>query len=236
MPSPQPFPATRASVVSGLTSDRPAARQRALEVVAAVYWSPVHALLRARFGLDSDSASDLTQDFFAAAIEKEWLSRYDPARARFRTFLRTCVLRFAANARQASRRLKRGGGADHVPLDEARLEGADDELERLFEGEWVRSVLELALRALHEEASTPAQAAAARLFERYHVEGADTGERPTHADLAAAFELPVTQVNNLLAGARRRFRGHVLDTLRALTGSDEEFRAEARALLGVEDA
>jgi hypothetical protein len=44
--------------------------------------------------------------------------------------------------------------------------------------------------------------------------------------------VPVTQVANYLHWARTRFRGHVLATLRALTGSDAEFREEARALLG----
>jgi hypothetical protein len=50
--------------------------------------------------------------------------------------------------------------------------------------------------------------------------------------LALEFALPVTQVTNSLAWARREFRRHVLETLRGLCGSDEEFRAEVRELLG----
>jgi hypothetical protein len=48
-----------------------------------------------------------------------------------------------------------------------------------------------------------------------------------------AFDIPVTQVTNYLAWARRRLRAHVLDVLRAQCGSEDEFREEARALLGV---
>jgi hypothetical protein len=33
---------------------------------------------------------------------------------------------------------------------------------------------------------------------------------------------------------RREFRGIVVDTLREICGSEEEFRAEARALLGLQ--
>ena len=44
---------------------------------------------------------------FAEALAKDWLQRYDPTRARFRTFLRVCIDRFASNALSASRRLKR---------------------------------------------------------------------------------------------------------------------------------
>jgi hypothetical protein len=44
----------------------------------------------------------------------------------------------------------------------------------------------------------------------------------------------VTDVTNYLAFARREFRRCVLDQLRAMTGSEEEFNREAHALLGVE--
>ena len=64
------------------------------------------------------------------------------------------------------------------------------------------------------------------------VEGADAP--PRYADLASRFGVPVTQVANYLHWARNRFRGHVLETLRSLTGSEAEFREEARALLGRE--
>ena len=52
----------------------------------------------------SADAQDLTQEFFARAFEKEYLEKYDPARARFRTFVRTCLDGFLANERQRPRR------------------------------------------------------------------------------------------------------------------------------------
>ena len=58
---------------------------------------------------------------------------------------------------------------------------------------------------------------------------------------AAAYEalaretgLRVTDVTNELAWARRAFRDIVLTRLREVCASDDEFRAEARDLLGVE--
>jgi hypothetical protein len=44
----------------------------------------------------------------------------------------------------------------------------------------------------------------------------------------------VSQVTNHLHWARRELRREVLETLRETTASEEEYRAEARALLGVE--
>ena len=56
----------------------------------------------------------------------------------------------------------------------------------------------------------------------------------TEHELAAEYGIPVTQVTNWLAAARRDFRSAVLDTLRDLSGSDAEFRADALSLLGIE--
>ena len=45
--------------------------------------------------------------------------------------------------------------------------------------------------------------------------------------------MTTADVTNYLAAARRKFRELVLAGLRDLTATEEEFRAEARALLGV---
>ncbi|HEY7924248.1 MAG TPA: hypothetical protein VII62_13770, partial [Vicinamibacteria bacterium] len=57
---------------------------------------------------------------------------------------------------------------------------------------------------------------------------------PDYATLAREFALPVTQVTNHLAWARRELRRLVLERLRELTASEDEYRAEARGLLGEE--
>jgi hypothetical protein len=56
----------------------------------------------------------------------------------------------------------------------------------------------------------------------------------SYADLAREFQIAPTDVTNHLAYARREFRRIALERLREMTGSEEEFRREARALLGVE--
>jgi hypothetical protein len=71
-----------------------------------------------------------------------------------------------------------------------------------------------------------------QLFERYDLDEADP--KPSYAQLAEGFGLATTDVTNYLAFARREFRRCVLDQLREMTATDEEFRREAQALLGVE--
>jgi hypothetical protein len=57
-------------------------------------------------------------------------------------------------------------------------------------------------------------------------------ERPSYADIAAALGLTTSMVTNHLAAMRREFRAIVLDRLRDLTGSESEWEAETRRLLG----
>ena len=57
-------------------------------------------------------------------------------------------------------------------------------------------------------------------------------KRPAYRTIAEELGLPVTQVTNHLAWARRELRRLVLERLRSLTSSDAEFREEAEELLG----
>jgi DNA-directed RNA polymerase specialized sigma24 family protein len=229
------FPLTRLSLVAGLASDDEPARRDAAELLARAYWPPVCALLRLRWRFDADDAEDLTQEFFGAALEKGWLLRYDPARARFRTFLRMCVDRFVSNEVRARSRLKRGGAAFAEPLEiaDAELAHAPDEHDARVHEEWVRGVLNVALDALRADAAASGKATQVAVFEAYDVEDPPDDQRPTYRQLAARFHIPETQVTNFLAWARREYRRHVLATLRALAGNEAEFRADARELLGV---
>jgi len=233
------FPATRLSVLRGVASALPEERRQALDALAAAYWRPVYTYLRLHWRVAAEEAEDLTQSFFARALEKDFFSRYEPARARFRTFLRTCLDGFVSNQRAAARRLKRGGGQALLSLDFAGAEAAlghievpaEMDVEELFRREWVRALFADAVRELAARCRAQGRLVHFALFERYDLDPPPEG-RPTYAALAAEFSLPPTQVTNFLAAVRRDFRRLVLERLRALTGSEEEFRAEARDLLG----
>lgn len=228
------FPPTRVSVVASLKEGDDGSRRAAADTLVRAYWGPVAALLELRWNLERADAEDLTQDFFADALEKDWFARYEPARGRFRTFLRTCVDRFAANADKAKKRLKRGGGAPDAPLEAADAAGAHapDEFDTRIHDEWVRGVLSLALDAFRAAAAESGKQVQVAVFEAYDVEDPPDDKRPTYRALAERFAIPETQVTNYLAWARREYRTHVLDALRSLAGNDDEFREDARDLLG----
>jgi len=238
------FPPTRVSVVAALRDQDASVRERALNVLAETYWKPVYTYIRLKWRAEPDSAEDLTQDFFARSIERDFFAQYDPARARFRTWLRVGIDRLVANAREASSRQKRGGGTRAVPLDAAELErdiaarapGPLPDDDELFRREVARALFAHAVTALRAECESSGKTVQWKVFEAYDIEGPDREPRITYGELAAEHGIPVTQVTNYLAAMRRRFRAFVLERLRELSATDAEFRAEARDVLGVDPA
>ena len=234
------FPATRWSAVLAACSSNTVERARGLEAIAAAYWKPVYKYIRIRWGKSNEDAKDLTQEFFARLLEKDYLEKYDPARARLRTYLRTCVDGVVANEERSMRRIKRGGQAVLLSFD---FNAAENEFaalappgtespEEFFEKEWVRSVFALAVERLRRECDQRNRAQHFRLFELYDLESGK--ERRTYEELAREFRLSVTDATNYLSLMRREFRCILLDLVREMTASEEEFRREARALFGVD--
>jgi DNA-directed RNA polymerase specialized sigma24 family protein len=233
-----PFPGTRHSVVASLGSEQPEVRRAAFDVLATAYWKPVFKYVRLKWSATPDEAADITQAFFLRAYEKKYFASFDPARARFRTYLRTCLDRFAANVRQESRRLKRGGAIEFVPFDFAAAESelqrqhtgdAVQELDAFFHREWLRSLFGLAVDRLRAACEASGRVRRFTIFERYDLAD-DESTRPTYAVLASELAIHAPDVTNELAAARREFRRLVLDVLREQCATDEEFEHEARAL------
>jgi RNA polymerase sigma factor (sigma-70 family) len=233
------FPATRLSVVERTRSADADVRRVALETIIDAYWKPVYKYLRLKWLLAPDMAADLTQEFFTSALEKDVVEKYEPSRARFRTYLRMCVDGFASNARKAERRLKRGGGVTMVPLDFQTAEGemamhepaVDADVDDLFYREWVRALLERSVAELKRSTEAAGRPVMFEVFARYDLAD-DHESRPTYAAIARELGLTAATVTNHLAAMRKQFRAIILDRLRELTSSEEEWEAEAAKLLG----
>ncbi|MFO0838561.1 MAG: hypothetical protein U1D55_08520 [Phycisphaerae bacterium] len=234
------FPETEHSAVRAARSDDPALRQRAVEAIAHAYWKPLYKYLRFRWHLSNDEAKDATQSFFADALARRLFERFDPQRAAFRTYLRTCIDAHVANRARDAARLKRGGGERLLSLDFEAAESElsrhppppDADLEARFEHEWIRNVFSLAVERLRAVCTAQNKLVHFTLFSRYDLRG-DEQPATTYDDLAREFALPITQVTNFLAWARRTFRAAVLDVLRECTAGDDEFREAAQRVLGV---
>jgi RNA polymerase sigma factor (sigma-70 family) len=235
------FPATRCSLIRAAGNPDPAIRRQATDSLIVTYWKPVYKYIRIKWKQSNEDAKDLTQAFYVRALDKGFFGRFDPTKARFRTFLRLCVDRFVAKRQRAARSEKRGGQTILLSLD---FDGADEELRRsapepemdmdhFFRQEWVRGLFELAVADLRRQCAASNKDTHFALFQRYDLENRDARhENLTYARLGQEFGLSVTKVTNHLAFVRRQFRQLILDRLAATTATEEEFQYEVRLLFG----
>src|SRR5881628_2813198 len=110
------FATTHWSVVLSATDSSAPGAQEALEKLCCSYWYPLYAFVR-RQGYSPEEAQDLTQEFFARLLEKDYLSHLTHREGRFRSFLLKFLQNFLANERNRARARKRGGGWVPLSLD-----------------------------------------------------------------------------------------------------------------------
>src|SRR5580692_11110278 len=116
MEQPAHFPTTAWTQV--LSAGRHADTQGvgALASLCERYWRPIYAYVR-RSGYSSDDAQDLTQEFFARVLEKNYIERADRSKGRFRSFLLSSLQYFLCDEGDRRSALKRGGGRPSLPFE-----------------------------------------------------------------------------------------------------------------------
>src|SRR5580765_7838029 len=80
------------------------------------YWPPLYAFIRRR-GYDEHEAKDLTQEFCARLLEKNYLRAVDRNKGKFRSFLLAALDHFLANEWRNAHAQKRGGKLKFISLD-----------------------------------------------------------------------------------------------------------------------
>ncbi len=152
-----PFKTTNWNVILQAQAEESSDAREAMSRLFETYWPPIYAFIRQRGHAPAD-AEDLAQAYFARFYEKRYARDFRPEVGRFRTFLRSSVSHFLANAWDRERALKRGGARRPVSLDAAtaeeryRLEPADQLTpEVVFERHWAAAVLGRCLKRLRQE-------------------------------------------------------------------------------------
>src|SRR5688500_19874763 len=115
-PSAGVFPSTRWSRILGARDHAPQ-RERDLELLARAYLVPIRRWFAHAPRPPGSEPDALAQDFFVWMLESGFLERADPARGRFRGYLKTALRHFAVDQERRRRAQKRGGGQAPVPLD-----------------------------------------------------------------------------------------------------------------------
>ena len=208
-----------------------------LAALCKVYWAPIYAFIR-RNGYESDQAQDLTQAFFVALLEKNYLGDADRERGRFRTFLLSSLKHFLANERDKAHALKRGGGQIIVSIDPTEAEGwygpeavEQQTPESLFQRRWALSLLERVMAKLGVEW---ARMGKSEYFEKLSpmLEGDPAAHR--YEDLGAELGTSAGALRVAVHRMRRRYRDllrrEIAETVSTPAQIDEEIRFLLSAL------
>jgi RNA polymerase sigma factor (sigma-70 family) len=233
------FPDTQWSVVLRAAQGEEGTAKAALADLYRSYWYPLYAFAR-RSEKQAVDAEDLVQDFFVELNGKNVWADADPLRGRLRTFLLVCFRRWMTQAYRRDHTQRRGGHAQHLPLDttgaEARYgqEPADRRTpETIFHQYWAREVLDGAMARLGRERAALDKSAEFEVLKQFLSLHLPT----TDSYLEAARRLGVSE--NVVAVSvfrlRRRYRElarkAVADTLSSAT--EDEIEAEWQDLLRV---
>ena len=234
---PSLFVTTRWSVVLQAQDKASPDSAAAWETLCRTYWYPLYAYVRHQ-GHSPHDAQDLTQEFIARFLAKDYLQAAAPDKGRFRTFLRVTLKRFLLNEWDRLRAQKRGGGQTIVSLDtelaEAKYqtEPAGQAPDHLYEREWALALLQKTLADLRQEYEQ-----AGKVEEFIRLKNCLTADRgaidyPSIAtDLGQSVGAVRVAVHRLRKRFRELFRAAVADTVSTTDDIDAEVRYVV-ALLG----
>ncbi|MBI4607101.1 MAG: sigma-70 family RNA polymerase sigma factor [Planctomycetes bacterium] len=197
------------------------------------YWYPLYAFVR-RKGRNPDDASDLTQEFLARLVERNYLSLADPAKGKFRTFLLTALERFLVDEHRRATREKRGGGRAVLSLsmlgaeDRYRLEPADTlTAEHLFERRWTITLLEEALKRLEQESVA---AGRGPLFAALKPVLAGEQADASYSEIARGLAMKEGALKTAVHRLRRRFAAILRSKIAETVAGPEEVEEEVQHL------
>jgi RNA polymerase sigma factor (sigma-70 family) len=232
------FPTTCWSrIVAAVDPGAPLAREALAELCRA-YWFPLYAYIRRR-GYAPDRALDLTQDLFVRLLEKDVLAAADPARGRFRTFLRAVCADFLANRRDWENALKRGGGRPIVPIASNEAEGRyarepAHELtpERIFDRNWALILLGRVLEQLREECRVAGQSLTFEVLSPILTDGS---RAVAYRALATRLSTTEGAVRVAVHRLRRRYGERLREEIAATVDEPAEIDDEIRDLFAALD-
>ncbi len=226
------FTTTHWSVVLAAREPSPEAAQALAELCRA-YWYPLYAYVR-RKNYPVADAQDLTQEFFARFLGKNYLSSVDRRKGKFRSFLLASLEHFLVKEWTRTNRLKRGGGQTIIAWDGCdseeryRLEPPDDwTAERLYERRWALTVLEQAMAALAAEYSGLGKQT---LFEELKGFISCAESEASYPDLARRFSMSEGAVRVAVHRLRQRYGEAVRAEIAKIVQRPDEIEEELRHL------
>lgn len=209
---------------------------QALSELCANYWYPLYAYAR-RLGKKPQDAEDLTQEFFARLLAKNYLDAADREKGRLRTFLLTAFKRFLANEWDKDQAQKRGGGQRHLSIDAAWaeeryiLEPSDPVTpEHLYEQQWALNLLD---RVLHDLQARYEERGNGELFHAVKPSITGDGVNDSYAEIGGQLRMSESAVKVAVHRLRKQYRDLLRTHIATTVVSQENIDEEIRHLFGV---
>lgn len=211
--------------------------QQSLRQLCDQYYAPVYAFVNSYTHYDQN-ARDWTHEFFAKLLEGQSLDNLCRARGRFRSYLLGAVKHFLSDERAMALSEKRGGLAQHVPLDVIENESSSKcvsvmPTDAYFDRQWAISILDQGLKQLENEAtgSLPNGDGKARLFASLRPWLSGNPIEQSQLEIATSLGVSAEVVKVSLHRWRKRFRQIVRTQVAATVDSPEEVEEELRYLV-----
>ncbi|HLF94643.1 MAG TPA: sigma-70 family RNA polymerase sigma factor [Planctomycetota bacterium] len=199
---------------------------QALDALIKIYWKPLYFFVRQQ-GYTNETSKDIVQGFLTTLLEREALTKADPARGRFRTFLLAALGNFIKDCSKAETRLKRGGDQPIFSLD--FVSGESDYAIEVARGETPETVLNQAwARSLwkHSLSELDGEPAHLEAFKLYLADANyDTISQKTGLSESAA----KTAVHRLKGRLRDIIVGHIRETV----SSEADLKAEVAEFMSL---
>lgn len=193
-----------------------------------------------RRGHSTEDAEDLTQDFFARILKRDWLQKADRTRGSFRSLLLKSLQNFLNDVAARTQTRKRGSGVRFVSWDVWMAEEPSELLvsreacnssspERVFDVEWAATIVERALRRLREQCESKGRSRVFEMLSPYlNAERDDFSYR----DLAVKLNVADGKVKKLLYHFRQRYRLLLRDEVAQTVADPADLEDELRHLCG----
>jgi DNA-directed RNA polymerase specialized sigma24 family protein len=228
------FATTHWSVVLGAGQKESPKASEAMAHLCRTYWYPLYAYVR-RKGYNVHDAQDLTQEFFARLLARNYLSVADRNKGKFRSFLLGSLEHFLAREWTKAHARKRGGGQiafsfDAVEAENRYLLEPATELtpERIYDRRWSTTLLERAMTRLEAECLANHKG---DLFAR--AKGFLSGERGegSYSELATTLSISEGAARVAIHRLRQRYGELVRDEIGQTVANSGEVDEELRYLV-----
>jgi DNA-directed RNA polymerase specialized sigma24 family protein len=205
-------------------------RREGFEGLCRRYWRPLYLYVRIAWARTNEDAKDLTQEFLLHLIEGDAIREYRRERGSLRAYLKGLLRGFLQNDRRTSLRLKRGGDATVLPLEDgdlpdARCADPDVAMDRA----WAVELSRHAIARVRDRWTAAGRAGAFRIYEEHDL---SSGEKPGYAELAERHGVKEGDVRNYLFAAREEILQEIRAELAATTSDPAGLEAEWNALFG----